>query len=135
PAPCRRARGTVKDLEMRVLSSCVVATSTFLASCGTAPAPERSVSSGPGCCWSPRSRLIGAPSRRIGRCWRRRFKQGALDRDPAQVRQVNARPALDLAPMLLDLTLSLPYSRTREAEADRVGVELAACAGYDPRAA
>jgi len=37
--------------------------------------------------------------------------------------------------MLLDLTLSLPYSRTREAEADRVGVELAACAGYDPRAA
>jgi len=63
------------------------------------------------------------------------LKQGALDRDPAQVRQVNARPALDLAPMLLDLTLSLPYSRTREAEADRVGVELAACAGYDPRAA
>jgi predicted Zn-dependent protease len=45
------------------------------------------------------------------------------------------RPALDLAPMLLDLTLNLPYSRTQEAEADRVGVELAARAGYDPHAA
>jgi predicted Zn-dependent protease len=45
------------------------------------------------------------------------------------------RPALDLAPTLLDLTLNLPYSRTQEAEADRVGVELAARAGYDPRAA
>src|SRR6266850_4163917 len=45
------------------------------------------------------------------------------------------QPALDLAPTLLDLTLNLPYSRAQEAEADRVGVELAARAGYDPHAA
>jgi predicted Zn-dependent protease len=45
------------------------------------------------------------------------------------------KPALDLAPMLLDVTLNLPYSRTQEREADRVGIELAARAGYDPRAA
>ena len=34
-----------------------------------------------------------------------------------------------------DLMLKLPNSRTHETEADRMGVELAARAGYDPRAA
>jgi predicted Zn-dependent protease len=34
-----------------------------------------------------------------------------------------------------DIALTLPNSRTGETEADRYGVELAARAGYDPRAA
>jgi predicted Zn-dependent protease len=39
------------------------------------------------------------------------------------------------AGMVADVTLNLPKSRTAEQEADRIGVELAARAGYDPRAA
>ena len=43
--------------------------------------------------------------------------------------------AQDLTQMVLDLTFNLPNSRTDETEADRIGVELAARSGYDPRAA
>ena len=41
----------------------------------------------------------------------------------------------DLGGMLSEVVINLPNSRTQEAEADRRGVELAARAGYDPRAA
>jgi predicted Zn-dependent protease len=40
-----------------------------------------------------------------------------------------------LAGIVADVTIGMPYSREFEREADRIGVELAARAGYDPRAA
>src|SRR6266446_1481758 len=190
---------------MRVLGFCVVAIAVFLAGCGTATAP--------GAVGIERPQLLLVPSEQVNQSAEEAYqqvlaqarRQGALDRDPAQVRRVKAivgrlipqtaafrkdapgwewevhvpsssevnawcmpggkiavytgllerlqpadeqlalstvgavarvpQPALDLAPTLLDLTLNLPYSRAQEAEADRVGVELAARAGYDPHAA
>ena len=42
---------------------------------------------------------------------------------------------MDMAGMVANLTYNLPNSRLHETEADRMGVELAARAGFDPRAA
>jgi Zn-dependent protease with chaperone function len=41
----------------------------------------------------------------------------------------------NLGGMVADVTLNLPNSRLHETEADRIGVELAARAGFDPKAA
>jgi predicted Zn-dependent protease len=41
----------------------------------------------------------------------------------------------DLMGMAATVAIQLPYSREKETEADRVGLELTARAGYDPRAA
>lgn len=46
-----------------------------------------------------------------------------------------SQASADLGSTLSQVMFTLPNSRTHEAEADRIGVELAARAGYDPRAA
>lgn len=47
----------------------------------------------------------------------------------------NSGPMLQAASTAVAVGLTLPHSRVQEAEADRMGLELAARAGYDPNAA
>ena len=67
--------------------------------------------------------------------------KGQLNRDPAQLARIRGIAlgmgggAQDLTQLVLDLTFNLPNSRVDETEADRIGVELAARAAFDPRAA
>jgi predicted Zn-dependent protease len=54
--------------------------------------------------------------------------------EPAVAAPGAGQGTIDMARLVNQVTLSLPYGRVYESEADRRGVELAARAGYDPRA-
>lgn len=64
----------------------------------------------------------------------RQYAQQLAISGAAAIAGVDAGVA-DLANMVADVTLQLPFSRDQESEADTVGLELMARAGYDPAAA
>jgi len=64
----------------------------------------------------------------------RQYAQQLAISGAAALAGVNTNVA-DLANMVANVTFQLPFSREQEAEADTVGLELMARAGYDPNAA
>lgn len=77
----------------------------------------------------------------IAHALREHAREQASEQSLAQIGMVGAALAgagqntVNAAGQLYQLGIGLPHSRTHETEADRIGVELAARAGYDPRAA
>jgi len=66
---------------------------------------------------------------------RERMSQQMVTNIGLSVLSVATGVSADLGSKLTDVMFTLPNSRTHESEADLIGVELAARAGFDPRAA
>lgn len=66
---------------------------------------------------------------------RERMSQQMMTNVGLSVLSIATGVSTDLGSKLTDVMFTLPNSRTHESEADMMGVELAARAGYDPRAA
>lgn len=66
---------------------------------------------------------------------RERMSQQMVTNVGLSVLSIATGVSTDLGSKLTDVMFTLPNSRTHESEADLMGVELAARAGYDPRAA
>lgn len=66
---------------------------------------------------------------------RERMSQQMVTNVGLSVLSIATGVSTDLGSKLTDVMFTLPNSRTHESEADMMGVELAARAGYDPRAA
>jgi len=66
---------------------------------------------------------------------RERMSQQMVTNVGLSVLAIATGVSTDLGSKLTDVMFTLPNSRTHESEADMMGVELAARAGYDPRAA
>ncbi len=60
---------------------------------------------------------------------------GLLGAVASSVLGIGSEVSQQVAGTLVNVTFNLPHSREHETEADRIGVELAARAGYDPHAA
>ena len=77
----------------------------------------------------------------IAHALREHAREQASEQSLAQIGMIGAvlagagQNTVNTAGQLYQLGIGLPHSRTHESEADRIGVELAARAGYDPRAA
>lgn len=66
---------------------------------------------------------------------RERMSRAMATQSGVQLGSILAGRDLSILAPVADIALTLPNSRENESEADRYGIELAARAGYDPRAA